>query len=608
MNVDARRWSPQLIELVRKGGEAVLDQAVAAEPRLPEPGKEEIDASRAAEIQSIAFKEEDRLLRLALAAMMLGDRSLVSAAVQRASDLAGWAPRGATGFFNHDFAATSVAWTLALAYDWLYADLTVGDRRKLLEAIRPRVEDMLSPPVSGMPTGWAGLDWGRKLDRWPYDSHGAVTLARLAVICSALAGEDALFDRCKEEVVPRYLTRPIPWDGGEGGYANGTHYAQWDVAYTHFVVWHLLKNALGVDLWQSDWAKAYLNFIVYFLPPGTPTGMFGDGAEQRHAGTWATQAKAYAAARPSALADWYALNQHGEDSLQLALLFAPQRDWKAIPNTLPPGTPSAVHLSDVGWVAMHSDLADRGRTSVYFKSSSYGSYNHSHADQNSFVIHARGRVLAADSGYYDYYGSPHWKGWYKQTRAHNAITFDGGQGQQPYTMDAKGRITRFVHHADYDIATGDATASYGGALSQAVRSIVFLRPATVLVYDRLAAKTPRTWEWNLHALSRMKNKDARELEVEQDGVRMCVSLLEAPDGAFTQTDRFSVQPRGNFPRQWHARYATQKKITEASFLALLDIGCRRPETRLSDGADGATLHVGGFQVLLRADGTVQEAH
>lgn len=592
LNVQALLAAQPLMSRLRQSAQSDVVSARTLEPAGGVPvGKVEA-AVRMREVQSVTFREEDMVLRLALSAVASQDEVHAMAAKKRALAMAAWAPRGATGYFNHDQAGRSVAWTLALAYDWLYDRWTTEERRKLLAAIEPRVEDMLSPPVQGLPTGWAGLDGGKKLDRWPYDSHGGVTLARLAVICTALAGEGEPFDRCAKAVVPRYLARPIAWGGADGGFANGTHYAQWDVAFTHFVVWHLLKNALGEDLWQRDWAKGYLDFIAYFLPPGTPTGMFGDGAEERHAGVWATQARAYAAALPSPLADWYARNQFGEQATHLALLLAPPRDWDAIPGALPAGTPHAVHLADIGWVAMHSDLADRSRTSVYFKSSPYGSYNHSHADQNSFVIHARGRVLAADSGYYDFYGSPHWKGWYKQTRAHNAITFDGGQGQLHDTMDAKGRITRFEHHADYDLATGDATAAYGGALTRAVRSIVYLRPDTVLVYDSLASKTPRTWEWNLHAMSKMKEKGPRELEIEQDGVRMCVRLLEAPEGAFTQTDSFTAEPQGKYPRQWHGRLTSGQKSMQANFMALLDVGCRGTEVSLGKA--------GGHRVVMLA--------
>jgi hypothetical protein len=579
---------------------------ISAERQLsmPLPAAPDYGTKTTEDAKKISVAEENRLLLAALLWRQTRQERFLTDARRRALNLAGWPPRGATGFFQNDLAAHSVAWTLALAYDWLYDWWSDEEKRRLLAAIEPRVEEMLSPPVEGLPTGWAGLDWGRKLDRWPYDSHGAVTLARLAVICTALAGEDPLFDRCYEAVVPRYLARPIPWGGADGGYANGTAYAQWDVLYTHFVVWDLLKNALGVDLWQTPWARGYGRFIAYFLPPGTPSGLFGDETEKRFADVWATQAEAYAAHLPSPLADWYARNQFGENAAHLALLLSPARDWNAIPGALPAGTPHAVHLEDIGWAAMHSDLGDRARTSVYFKSSPYGSYNHSHADQNSFVLHARGRALAIDSGYYDAYGSPHWEDWYKQTRAHNAITFDGGQGQMHDSMEAKGRITRFEHHADYDLTTGDAAQAYGGALSRALRSIVYLRPDTVLVYDDLASARPRTWEWNLHALSKMKEKGPGALEIEEDGVRLCVTMLKAPAGTFTQTDRFTRKPRGKYPAQWHARYTTSGKSRVARFLALLDVGCSGTHMEVLQKDGKLAVRVAGRKVSFDGDQAV----
>lgn len=602
LDVVSLRANRALIQALAERRRDVIAYPQAVEPEGDLPSGAGALAERWRKIQAVASGEEDKVLRLALSALVLGDEAVIQAAKQRALRLASWAPRGATGFFNQDQSGRSVAWTLALAYDWLFEYWNADEKRVLLSAIRPRVEDMLSPPVQGRPTGWAGLDWGRKLDRSPYDSHGVTTMARLSVICVVLAGEDILFDQCARQIVPRYLSRPIPWGGRDGGFSNGTAYAHWGLLDTHFVVWQMLISALGSNPWQGEWAQGYLNFITYFLPPGAPTGLFGDAAEKRFADVWATQAKTYAAHLPSPLADWYARNQFGENPAHMALQLAPVRDWNVIPGALPAKTPHAVHLADIGWVAMHSDLGDRTRTSVYFKSSPYGSFNHSHADQNSFVIHARGRALAIDSGYYDYYGSPHWKDWYKQTRAHNAITFDGGQGQSHDTMKAKGKITSFEHHAEYDIATGDAVEAYDGALTRAVRSIVYLRPGTVLVYDSLASDTPRTWEWNLHSLSRMKESGKRVLEIDQDGVRLCATLLEAPEGAFAQTDRFTTEPQGKYPAQWHARYATRGKSQQASFLAVLDVDCQGAEATVQRVHNGLDLGIAGRRVTFDSTG------
>lgn len=546
-----------------------------------------IHDSRTDKIQTLIFSEENTVLSAAIGWYATHDVALLEEARRRALNLASWSPRGASGFRTHDQAGLSVAWTLALAYDWLYEHWTAADREKLLSAIRPRLEDILSRDAP------YGLDHGRKLDRWTHDSHGAVALARTAAICTALAGEDALFDQCFRDIVPRYLARPIPWGEDDGGYANGTNYAQWDVLFTHFVVWDLLRNALGVDLWQTPWAQNHGRFLAYFLPPGTPSGLFGDGAEKNWREVWATQATAYASHAASPLADWYARSQFGENPAQLAQLLAPQRDWDMVSGTLPPGVPDSIQLPSIGWVAMHSELGDRARTSVYFKSSPYGSYNHSHADQNSLVINAKGRRLAIDSGYYDYYNSPHWKDWYKQTRAHNAITFDGGQGQLHDTMAARGKVTQFEHMPGYDLVTGDAREAYGGKLTQATRSMVYVRPGTILVFDSLASDTPHAWEWNIHALKEMAVTGKRSFEINNEGVRLCVEVLSGGEMEFSQTDRFASPPSGDFPRQWHGAFRSKTKSASFQMLTMLSVNCEKTSTKVEEFHDHLEVGVAG---------------
>lgn len=561
------------------------------------------DAARASnKIAGAVHNETERLLVSAYHWLITGDKISQADAKRRAVHLSKWSPRGATGVWYQDQAARSVAWSLALAYDWLYAQWSSEEKQLLLNAVRPRVEDMLGKPVSGYPTGWAGLDGGAKLDRSPYNSHGVTTIARLAVICSALAGDGQVFDTCYDQLVPRYIARPIPWGANDGGFANGTAYAHWGVFSTHFAVWDLLAPAIGADLWQTKWAQNYLAFLAYFVPPGSPTGLFGDGAEGRWSAIWAAQAKVYASHYSSPLADWYARNQFGEDSIGFPMLLSPRRQWESISGQIPPGTPNSTYIPSTGWVAMHSNLGDRARTSIYFKSSPFGSFNHSHADQNGFVIHARGRSLAIDSGYYDYYGSPHWVNWYKQTRAHNAITFDGGKGQLHDTMDAKGQIIRFEHTTSLDITTGDATAAYGGALTRALRSLIYARPDALLVVDSLVSQTARTWEWNIHALKRMTLLGAHELTIENEGVTLCVRMLDAPAGSFSQDDRYTAPPQGNHSPQWHARYASIKKSRQANFFVLLDIDCKRPRISLKRIGEKTIIGLDTLQIEIGPNG------
>jgi hypothetical protein len=567
------------------------------EPALESSGLAVPDAAaQASKLHNRVSEEGANILLLAMHWHKTKDLSSLAGAKARSLNLSNWSPQGMTGFRSNDQAGRSIAWTLSLAYDWLYDQWTPPEREQLLSAIRPRVIDMLSRDAP------YGLDHGRKLDQWPFDSHGVTNLAHLAVICTVLAGVEIVFDNCFEDVVPRYVAKPIPWGGDDGGFSNGTAYAHWSMLYVHFIAWDLLKRPLGIDLWQTPWTRGYGDYITYFLPPGSPSGLFGDETEKKFSDVWATQAKVFAAHLSAPLADWYGRTLQGEQSAHTALLIGPYKYFDNVVGTLPAGTPNASFIPSIGWAAMHSDLGNRLRTSVYFKSSPFGSYNHSHADQNSFVIHAQGKALAIDSGYYDYYGSPHWTNWYKSTKAHNAITFDGGRGQLHDLMTAKGKLTHFETTERYDLVTGDAREAYGGQLTRAIRSVAYLRPSTIVVFDSLKSDTQRAWEWNIHALAEMRIPSAKEVVIVQDGVQLCVRMLSSPAGRFDQTDLFPVDPQGSYPRQWHATFSAQKKSTSAVFVTLLEVGCGNESVKLISNQRSRFVEVLGFKLALQKDG------
>ena len=53
--------------------------------------------------------------------------------------------------------------------------------------------------------------------------------------------------------------------------AQGT----WDVGEA-LVPWYVMRWATGVDLGDKAWVRGWARYIAYFIPPGTPTGVFGD--------------------------------------------------------------------------------------------------------------------------------------------------------------------------------------------------------------------------------------------------------------------------------------------------------------------------------------------
>ena len=533
--------------------------------------------------------EQKRTLAAAFAWAATHQGKYGADAARRLMEQARWSTMGSISYFRNDMASRDVAWTLALGYDWAYDYLSAAQKRAILAAIRARTQPMFEDIVA-------------RISTYPYDSHGNLTLGIVAAIGALTAGDIPEADNWLKEALPMAVVWTSPWGWQDGGFANGTTQGFWDTG-SNLLVWYIFRNAAGVDLAKKEWVRNHGRWMAYFVPPGTPSSVFGDGQELNLAEVWSRISKAYAHFVPSPLSRWYASQWNREDASRLELLLAP-RNAIGSP-AFPAGTPNAAQFPSIGWVAMHSSLDDPMRASIYFKSSPYGSYNHSHGDQNSFVLNYKGRRLAIASGYYDDYGTKHWNEWYKQTRSANAITFDGGQGQGFNDKKFAGTIERFESAPSFDYAIGRAEAAYDGALTRARRTIVYLHPDVILVHDALASATPRAWEWNIHALNRIGKASERAVALRNGPAQMCVEMLAGPEVVFHETDRFTAPPSGrNMPNQWHGTFAATSRSPAADFVVLMRLGsdCSAPETASAERTrDGWNVHVDGHAVALGND-------
>ena len=542
------------------------------------------------------YDEVKRTVNALAAYVLLKDDAYYEDAVRRLRNMASWDPGGSTSYNRRglNMSARTMTFALALGYDWLHPRLKEEEKHLLLGSIKARLAHMHADVIGER----------SRVAAQPRDSHGQLTATMLGMMAALMVGDLPEAEGWMREALPLALNITQPWGGEDGGFSNGTAYALWDTGdlQSH---WYVMRWATGIDFAQKAWVRNYAKFLAYFNPPGTPARLFGDGHDVGMLEEMSARfGKGYTHFAPTPLGRWYASRLSGEAPLRFEYLMSPPADFSG-PQPFPKGTAHSLYLPTTGWVAMHSDLADDERVSVYFKSSPppHGAYNHQHADQNSFVINAGGKRLAIESGYYDGWKTPHWWNWLKHTRAKNAVTYDGGKGQifleqTGYKRTGYGRITRFHSAPGYDIAAGDATHAYDGELTRALRTLVYLRPNLLLVHDRLASATPRRWEWNIHAVNRMKEKD-QGIEIENDGQRLCVQML-GTKATFQQTDEWTAEPRKGEP-QWHGRFATAP-LPAAQFLALLDVGCRSGARATPEAGGGWTVIAAGRTVRIGADG------
>ena len=547
-----------------------------------------LTAAMAAQQTDIRQRINEASRQLEAAAVMWrmrGDPLFLNEALKKGDEMAGLNPTGPTSYANQDQATRQIAVSLIKAVDVLADDLDATRRAKWLNTVKVRTEEIYK--------NLAG-DNGR-LDQYPFDSHANTSLVFLTLISTLSLGDIPEAQKWFDFSFRAYANAPSPWSGPEGGYANGTAYAEYAAGYL-VALWDPLTQASGVNFYAKPWALGLLDFATQFTPPGSRVHAFGDASKTKPD---PRVFHAFGSRMVNPRAAWYVAQLGGTEDT-LSLLQAPYP--MPVSNTTLHSPPSnSAFYPSVGWVAMHSDIGSRARSSLYFKSSPYGSFSHSHGDQNGLLLSVAGQPLLVKAGWYDWYGSPYWTDWYHQTRSQNAITFDGGKGQvvtgYREQLQHNGKITAFAAQPSYDYAEGDATPSYGGQLTMAKRQVWHLRNAgnAILVRDRLSSAVARTYEWNIHTPVIMTIENPTSVKVSAGGQSVCLRSLN-PDATFNKW--IGPGAKLNVIEDHGAFYLKNDGKSVAEFLVLLDVGCKRPEVNISTSGTVRTVTVAGQSVTL----------
>jgi len=502
-------------------------------------------------------------------------------ALKRGDELANLNPSGPTSYANQDQATRTIALSLSKALDMLWASLDSTRRARWQSAIAARTTAIYND-LSGS---------NGRMDQYPYDAHGGNTLGFLSLIAALNLGDVPAAQTWFDFAVRTYVHQVYTWSGPEGGYANGTAYGQAAADFS-VQIWDPLSQALGVSIYRKPWSDGFLRFMAHFVPPGSPSHVFGDGHEDVP-NTYLL--KAFAARFNTPAAKWYYQNMTGVED-PLTLLQAPSPlPVNTVATAVPP--PNAAMYPSIGWAAMHSSLADPKRTSLYFKSSPYGSYNHSHGDQNSIVLNSGGKKLLMEAGYYDWYGSPLWSSWYRAAKSHNAITYDNGTGPRvdgnTINLSRNGKITGFSTTSAVDYVEGNATPAFEGALSLARRKVWYLRSQdAAVVMDTLTAPLARSFEWNFHAPVVIAAQTDGSARIVNGDRLLCVRSITP---GTTLVKRTGPAPRTGI--EDHAAFV-RPKATKSEFLVLLDVGCKKPVVTLTTGTTSRVLKVGAQTLTL----------
>ena len=539
---------------------------------------------------------------LALTYQATGDARFGRAACERMASVAKWDPEGASYLGHNDEAHMSVIWHGPHACDWAWDQFTVEERDSVIEQYRRR----------GQITFEHMHDHGHYgITR--FDSHAGreiVFLSNLAFVFHEHIEEAAEW---LEWLRPVLCGMWPSWADDDGSWAQGLSYG---TAYVTIMTMFasMLKSTTGVDLYQKPFWKNHARWRYFCFPPYIEWMGFGDHSE-KWADTWKNNAN---------LVDIIARQTDSPEFGHYIDAFREEaRSLSQVEECKMPGVLSQLYtapdladtggtingqdkvlnvFADTGWAAFRSDAEDRERDiAMVFRSSPYGAISHSHANNNDFILHVGGQVMAMPSGYYAGYGSAHHAHWVWHTKSHNCVTLSDAS-QLMRSPDSAGKV---VHPYEDDLIAflcGVADASYQDRADRCRRHIVYLKSAGCYVMiDEFVAKqgVDSSLQWNLHSWNRF---DVDELNkrfvLSREQATLTGTFLCQSNSFFSMTEGWDPPPtaRKSSDAEWQMQYN----------LRFTPVGMA-PSRNLGVILSAAHEHRDGAEVNAGVDGGVETA-
>jgi hypothetical protein len=575
LRVRAAAKSPEgkpYADAVRKHVDAQRAKPVPAEPDGFQDGTWNIEDWR--RIVAAGGVAQNNILAAAFLYVLSQDPADLAEAKRWTLGVARWNPNGPTGIEGVDHPAHDVLHALSLSYDWLYDRWTPDERSALRACIAARGRALYKHLNPYTQDSWNNHPWFQTT---------AMVEAGLA-----LAGDDVPPETAAEADAwwrygsRLYLNNFLPLGGRDGDWHEGIHY----ISYTLIFVYQwadALRSATGINAYETPWLRTVGYFRLYTQPPSGGGIKFNDN-NFKNPDLW-DKMTAYNAARQAGdpVLQWYAeqMRLPAPTNPVPSLYSLIYRDPAL--QAVPPGPelPLGVWYRDSGWVVLRTDLTRSDDVQFGLKAGPHlaeeGSKGHDHPDQNGFLLNFRNEELAVDSGYYDYYDSPHHKNWTFTPRAHNTLLVDG-KGQE--IAPAKGSyVTAFVSARDgLDIVESEAAPAYpNGLLRSWRRQVVFARPDIFLIRDIVKPEKPVTLDWLLHGPNKFE-VSGQDLFVRNQSAGLAATIIAPPGLDISQWGGFPADATperkkpGDFPDQWHLSAKTPERVGDTVFVSALRPG------------------------------------
>ncbi len=468
-----------------------------------------------------------------------------------------WNPIGSTGYGYNDEAGMPYNYYFARTYTFVNDLLTKEEKELCRSVMKIRGQEMyrhLCP---------------RHLWK-PYSSHSNRAwhfLGELGV---------AFFDEIEEArdwlwfAMNVFYTVYPAWCDDNGGWHEGVAY--WLSYQGRFTWWaDVMREALGINAFDKPYYARAGYYAMYLLPPGKTSAGFGDLCAAKTAASTRPLMSVFAAQAQNPHWQWY-VNQLGGTTNDRSYIGFIRGALPQVSPRAPQDLPSSRVFTGIGQAFLNTQILDaQDSVQIAFKSSRFGTQSHGYEANNAFLLWAYGKRLLIRSGRRDSYGSDHHRNWMWSTRSVNCITVNG-QGQRRRSAAAFGEILRFKTTPDIDVVVGEAGQAYETPLKRFTRAVIFVKPELMIVYDRLSAPKPSTYDYWLHALDKMEAQDQHHITVRNDDVLCDIDFLSPAGLSLVQTDQYDPNPRERIKlREWHLTASTPVKQQNVEFVTLYRI-------------------------------------
>ncbi len=504
--------------------------------------------------RTYTIKALDSAATLAFTRLIGGKQAYGTEAKRILMACAKWDPKGSTGYRYNDEAGMPYAYYFSRTYTFVNDLLSEQEKQICRRVMKIRGDEMyrhLCP---------------RHL--WqPYASHSNRAWHFLGEVGIAFLNEIEGADDWVWFATNVFFNVYPVWSDDDGGWHEGSSY--WSSYISRFTWWaDIMRAALDIDAFDKPFFDKIGYYPMYLLPPGKVGGGFGDLTARRTARHNVGLVSVLAAQAQNPYWQWY-VEQLGGPAKTDGYIGFVRGQLPRVQAQAPDNLPASRLFAGTGQAYLNTRIHDaRDSVQVAFKSSPFGTQSHGYEANNSFLLWAYGERLLIRSGYRDIYGSAHHTGWMWSTRSTNCITVNGaGQGRR--TSTAQGRIVDFTTTPEVDIVVGEAGSAYEKPLERFTRTIVFIKPEAVLVYDRLRSPKASTFEYWLHALKKIEVKDQHDILVRSDDVECQVDFMWPNGLTFAQTNQYDPNPRERITlREWHLTAQTETKSKQVEFVTL----------------------------------------